>query len=243
MIGVAVLINAILVPIMAQMGVFHRARGTRLTPVTLVKLPPPEKNPAEHKAKKVPPKRQAPRGAKPHESSSRPLPPNPNQPKVVAASPSDSDEGGATIANNGTAAPGQVVAPAPAPREEAASALVTPPSPPKPAPEPAPVAPPKPPAPPPPHVPVIVAAKPLDRPEPSIPDELRNDDLSATFMALFDIQPDGSATVSTQRSTGNQTLDRLAIDAARKWTFRPATRDGQPVRSYLRLEIDFKVAD
>lgn len=251
MIGVAVLINAILLPILAELGVFHHGRGERLTPVTVVKLPPPEKEPAQKKhAAKTPPKHIAARAPKGRAMPSRPMPPNPNQPKVVAASPSGTDTGDG-VANNGTATPGQVAAPqssqAPAPPAPAVAPQPAPPrpaqaptAPPAPAPAPHPTPAPAPPAP---HVPVIVAAQPVDRPQPSIPDDLLETDLDTTFMALFSIKADGAATVSTVKSTGNAVLDQRALDAARKWTFRPATRDGQPVDSYLRLQIDFTVND
>jgi protein TonB len=34
-------------------------------------------------------------------------------------------------------------------------------------------------------------------------------------------------------------LDRAAIDAAKRWRFKPATRDGQPVPSLVVLELTF----
>ena len=45
MLGLAVLVNAILLPILAQLGVFKGIRGQRLTPVQLVQAPPPPPKP------------------------------------------------------------------------------------------------------------------------------------------------------------------------------------------------------
>ena len=58
MIGLAVVINAILLPILAQLGVFKSIGGQKLTQVEIIKLPPPEKRPAPPKktAKKAAPK-------------------------------------------------------------------------------------------------------------------------------------------------------------------------------------------
>ncbi len=89
MLGIALLVNAILLPILAQMGVFKNVGGRHLDQVQLVKLPPEKKPPAP---KKQPPKRVA--KTRPHPaahtasrtSTSRPSRPNPNQPKVVVAS-------------------------------------------------------------------------------------------------------------------------------------------------------------
>ena len=53
MLGLAVLINAILLPILAQFGVFKSiGRGQRLTPIELVKAPPPEKRPARRRRRR-----------------------------------------------------------------------------------------------------------------------------------------------------------------------------------------------
>ena len=36
-------------------------------------------------------------------------------------------------------------------------------------------------------------------------------------------------------------LDLKAIEAARQWRFRPATRDGEPVDIYVTLELAFNL--
>ena len=96
--------------------------------------------------------------------------------------------------------------------------------------------------PPAPHIPLLTAAAPVAQPRPAIPDDLRDADLNADFEGLFTIRADGTATVKMVSSTGNPALDGLALDAAKRWTFRPATRDGQPVESYLRLRVEFDVS-
>jgi protein TonB len=82
----------------------------------------------------------------------------------------------------------------------------------------------------------------MSEPKPTIPDDLRDSDLDAAFNALFTIHADGTASVKMVSSTGNQTLDALALNAAKRWTFRPATRGGQPVESFLRLRVEFDVS-
>lgn len=247
MLGLAVLINAILLPILAQFGVFKSlSGGQRLTPVELVKAPPPEKKPAPpKKAKKQAAKpRPAGRRAAPRTAAARRAPSGPPPVKVVAAAggPGGSGSGGdagITTSDSGSAAPPPPAPPAnPAPPVPPPAA--PPPTPPLPAPLPAAAAP-KPP-PPAPHFPVLTAAAPVAQPRPAIPDDLRDADLNAAFEGLFTVRSDGTATVKMVSSTGNPTLDSLALDAARRWTFRPATRDGQPVESYLRLRIEFDVS-
>ena len=68
---------------------------------------------------------------------------------------------------------------------------------------------------------------------------MSSDDVHGPFTALFTISATGLVSVKMVSSTGNATLDALALDAARRWTFRPATVDGKPVDSFRRLAIEF----
>lgn len=243
MLGVATVIVAILLPLLAQLGVFKVARQ-RLQPVTLVKLPPPEKRPPVKK--KTPPKKRVAK-AKPRPSGRRAARPavaarpNPNQPKVVASSGGGSGSG-PTIDNSGTATPGQVAVPIPPVPEKTppVSPSVTPPSPAAP-PAAIPPALPAPTPPPAPRIPVLTPAVAVSQPRPVLPDDLRDQELHGTFRAVFAVHADGTADVKMASSTGNAALDSLALATARRWTFRPATRDGSPVDSFLRLTIEFEV--
>lgn len=261
MIGVAVVVNAILLPILAHMGVFKAIGGQHLEPINLVSLPPEKKPPVPKKTpKKVTRKRAArPRPAAKAASrpaTARPSRPNPNQPKLVvtedgvAPSAGGGNGNGPGVENNGTGAAGQLPssppaanpappdAPAPTPPENPAPVTPTPvpPSPPV-----RPVVTPPPPVPPaPPHVPVVVAAQPVSQPQPKIPDDMDYDSIKGDFRAVFAIHADGGVSVQMTASTGNPTLDTLALDAARRWTFRPATVDGRPVSSYRRFVIQFE---
>ena len=247
MIGLAVLINAILLPILAQFGVFKSiGHSQRLTPIELVKAPPPEKRPPPpKKAKKQVVKAKPPgRKAASRTALARRAAPGPPPVRVVAGGAGGTGSGGdagITTSDDKTLAP-----PAPNPGGAGQTALVTPPTlVPIPVTPPAPVTPEavKPALPPPaPHIPVITSAAPVAQPRPSIPDDLRDADLNAAFEGLFTVRPDGTATVKMVSSTGNPALDGLALDAAKHWTFRPATRDGQPVESYLRLRVEFDVS-
>ena len=244
MIGIALLINAILLPILAQFGVFKSAGGRRsLTQVELVKLPPAEKKPPVPKKtpKKIAAKpHPAGRKAATHTSVARHTPSGPPPVRVVAAGPAAGAIGGAgdagiTGTQTGPATLPVVppISPAPAPVIAPPLAPVPEPSPPvpKPAPAPLPIA----------HIPTLQAAVPLTQPHPEIPEDLRGSELNSIFEGVFTVHTDGSATVKTVSGTGNSVLDALALDAARRWRFHPATRDGEPVESYLRLKVEFDV--
>ena len=244
MIGIALLINAILLPILAQFGVFKSAGGRRsLTQVELVKLPPAEKKPPV--PKKTPKKIAAkphPSGRKAatHTSVARRTPSGPPPVRVVAAGPAVGAIGGAgdagiTGTQTGPATPSVVSPISPAPTSVIAPPVAPVPEQAPPVPKPAPVPPPIA------HIPILQAAVPLAQPHPEIPEDLRGSELNPAFIGVFKIHTDGTATVQTVAGTGNSTLDALALDAARRWRFHPATRDGEPVESYLRLKVEFDV--
>ena len=239
MIGLAVLINAILLPILAQFGVFKGIHGHRDIPVELVKLPPPGRKPPAPKRRAAKPHPAAHKVAA-HPPSERPSRPDPSRPKVVVAQGGNGPGDQPTV-QQGTQPGGQLTTP-PAPTPNPTRAPTPPPTPAPPTPAPTLPSTPAPTPSPAPHVPTLVAARPLSQPKPTVPDDLREQDVDTTFHALFTVHPDGTADVKMLNSTGNTQLDQLALDAARQWTFQPATEDGKPVESYLRLAIEFKVS-
>lgn len=241
MIGVAVLINAVLLPILATLGVFKPKKGYTLMSVKLIKLPPlPKRKVAE---KKAPPKKQVAkaRARNPGRETVHhgPVRVVQNQPHVaLSQSTTNTSEGVA----QGTQQMGQVPTSPVSPPTQQAQPTPPPPTTPPPsvavAPLPAPV---KPAPPPPVHVPVYAAAVPVDQPQPDVPDDLRDQELHAVFRAVFTISPNGSAELSDITSTGNSELDDLAKKTASRWTFKPGTCDGIPIKSYLRIEMHFDV--
>jgi TonB family protein len=238
MIGIAVLVNAILLPILASFGVFKDIKGgQRLIPVQIVQAPPPPPKPKD-RAKKAHSKvahRTTTHRAAPHAAER--IAHADNTPKIhgLVASGTGNEGGGGV---NNIVPPGTVIPPvAPPP--------VTPAPPPPPAPAPIPVpaptpAPPPTPAPaPPPHIPALVKANVVHQVAPQIPSGFVDQNLPVSFHAVFDVHADGTATVTMDRGTGDKTLDGIALDAARQWRFEPGTADGKPVDSYLRLTINF----
>jgi len=249
MLGLAVLINAVLLPILAHFGAFKNVVGQKLRPIELVKLPPPEKRPAP--PKKTPKKT----AAKPHpatrKTASRPATtrraaPGPPPVRVVAAGPGGAGGGGggSGIVGTGTppVPPPPPVPPAPMPPPTPPPVPVPPPPTPPPAPVPTPAPPPKPVPPPAPHTPVEVDAELVSQPLPVLPDDISSDDIHGSFFGLFTIHADGSTDVKMVSSTGNSRADEIVLEAARRWKFRPTTLDGKPVQSYRRLQVEFEAS-
>ena len=63
----------------------------------------------------------------------------------------------------------------------------------------------------------------------------------ATVMLVIDSTPGNVLNVAVEKSSRNRDLDRAAMDAARKWRFNPAVKNGQPVRQ-VRVPVDFKLS-
>ena len=95
-----------------------------------------------------------------------------------------------------------------------------------------------------PHVPVFTEATAIDgkQVQPEIPDALRGDPLDATAVVEVTVGPDGVPTdASVSQSAGKKELDKLALDAAKQWRFKPAMRDGEAIASKVRLHFEFQV--
>jgi protein TonB len=90
--------------------------------------------------------------------------------------------------------------------------------------------------------PKFIECEPTAQPQPVIPDDLRSEELSKDFVAELQVGEDGIPTsVKTVQSTGIDELDRLALDAARKWRFTPATLGGVPTAQTVRITMQFRV--
>ncbi len=72
-------------------------------------------------------------------------------------------------------------------------------------------------------------AQPRRRTSPQIPPDLLY--LDAEIMARLTVGPDGRIAQASVVVSDQPALDEAVLTAARRWTFTPATRDGQPVES------------
>ena len=260
---VSVVAHIIILPILAHFGAFKHVQQ-ELIKVDLIKLPSRPKPPPPPPKKRAKPKAKA----KPHSAAhaahhiahahTQVHHSNFTQPKVIAGSGAGAGgNGGATVDNSGTGAAGQLptkIAQKPAASVQPAPAV-------KPVPQPViqktppphvpvkrkpvrvAVAPPTLPAP---HIAVVLAAKlalpATSEPQPSIPDDLRFEAMNSTCVVTVTVDASGKPTEAhILQSSGNSRLDRRATEAVLKWKFLPATSDGQPIVSQVRVHIQFEV--
>jgi periplasmic protein TonB len=84
------------------------------------------------------------------------------------------------------------------------------------------------------------AAPQADNPAPAYPFAARRRGQEGRVVLSVEVLPSGDAgAISVARSSGVASLDRAATDAVRRWRFRPARRDGRPVRATVRVPVRF----
>jgi len=80
----------------------------------------------------------------------------------------------------------------------------------------------------------------IDTPPPAYPPEAECNSEGGTTVLRVTIEKDGVPTqVAQAQGSGNDALDKAALEAVRTWTFRAATRNGQPVTHTITVPVTF----
>ena len=77
--------------------------------------------------------------------------------------------------------------------------------------------------------------------EPVYPEVARRAGLSGKVTVSAVIGLEGGVESAEVLASTNPLFDRAALDAVRKWRYRPATMSGRPVRVYFTVVVDFLV--
>jgi TonB family protein len=84
----------------------------------------------------------------------------------------------------------------------------------------------------------------LDTPKPGYPEIARREGREGRVLLRVLVDDQGRArTVEINSSSGNEALDRAAAGAVKEWHFHPARYDDKAVESWLRIPIEFRLAD
>jgi len=79
-------------------------------------------------------------------------------------------------------------------------------------------------------------------PEPEFSEQARKAGVQGTILLTVTVDADGDvADVKVVKGLGSG-LDEKAIEAVRKWKFKPGTEDGTPVRSEVAVEVSFHLS-
>lgn len=78
--------------------------------------------------------------------------------------------------------------------------------------------------------------------KPEYPEIAKEQQIQGTVIVLVTIGPQGQVvTASVAQSSGNQILDKTALQAAEQSTFRPPTANGIPITRQYKIEYDFQL--
>jgi protein TonB len=86
-----------------------------------------------------------------------------------------------------------------------------------------------------------IEAEAVKQVQPTIPDELKRQELKSFVRVRVDIAPDGSFAVAMRSSSGNAEIDRRVQEALAKWRWKPALQAGVAVASTQLFKFEFEV--
>jgi protein TonB len=78
---------------------------------------------------------------------------------------------------------------------------------------------------------------------PAYPPELRKARVEGTVTVVFLLDDEGRVSDPRVEASSRAEFERPALDAVRKWRFKPGVKDGKPVKTYMRLPLRFRVAN
>jgi len=76
---------------------------------------------------------------------------------------------------------------------------------------------------------------------PVYPAEMRKAKIEGTVTVLFILNEEGRPEEAHIDRSSRSEFERPALDAVRKWKFKPGMKDGQAVRTYMKLPIRFRI--
>jgi TonB family protein len=77
---------------------------------------------------------------------------------------------------------------------------------------------------------------------PVYPAELRKAKIEGSVTLAFLLNESGRVEDARVENSSRPEFEKPALDAIRRWRFRPGMKSGQPVRTYMRIPIKFHVA-
>jgi TonB family protein len=94
------------------------------------------------------------------------------------------------------------------------------------------------------NVSTITQPRYLDTPRPGYPEIARREGREGRVLLRVLVDDQGrTKTVEINSSSGNEALDRAAAEAVKRWHFHPARYEDKAIESWLRIPIEFRLAD
>jgi protein TonB len=74
------------------------------------------------------------------------------------------------------------------------------------------------------------------------PPELRKAKIEGSVTLVFVLSEEGRVEEPRVENSSRPDFEKPALDAIRKWRFRPGEKDGQAVRTYIRVPMRFRAS-
>ena len=90
----------------------------------------------------------------------------------------------------------------------------------------------------------LTQARYRETPKPNYPENARRKGREGTVLLRVLVNEEGQAkTIEINKSSGDDSLDRAAREAIQRWRFIPARYGQKAVESWIRIPVDFRLAD
>ena len=86
-------------------------------------------------------------------------------------------------------------------------------------------------------------AVPVRMVRPDYPYELKRQGVTGVVTLVFDVDEKGDVQEAKVQKSTNPQFEQPALDAIAKWKFKPARKDGVPVRTKVAIPLQFTNAD
>ncbi len=83
--------------------------------------------------------------------------------------------------------------------------------------------------------------EPVSRVDPTYPMALRKAKVEGIVTLVFVLTEEGRVEDARVETSSRPEFEKPALDAIRKWRFRPGMKEGQPVRAFVRQPLRFRV--
>lgn len=74
---------------------------------------------------------------------------------------------------------------------------------------------------------------------PEYPQELRDQHIAGVVTVKFTVDVEGNVVDPEVEKSSNNGFDKAALDAVKKWKFKPAQQDGKPIAKKVAIPIRF----
>ena len=88
---------------------------------------------------------------------------------------------------------------------------------------------------------VDVRPTPIKTPPPEYPSKMKQRGISGVVALAVEIDETGAVTSCSVSKSSNPEFDQPAMDAVKNWKFKPAQKDGNPVKVRIVIPIKFSI--